>query len=67
VDDGGRDVFAVGSIIINSSHLHTQQGTKFTEIEYSNSDANEIQVITIALAVARPYLSRAQTEFFQQQ
>ncbi|KAJ5365754.1 hypothetical protein N7517_008640 [Penicillium concentricum] len=99
-EDGGRDVFALGSIIVKSSHMHTQQGTKYTDIDYSYADANEIQAITIAktvlkdvrvpeiyftgkinghqvlvqerlrgvaLAVAWPYLSRAQMGSFKQQ
>lgn len=47
-DDGGRDVFALGSIIIKSSHLHTPRSTKYTEIDYSYADANEIRAIAIA-------------------
>ncbi|KAJ5551249.1 hypothetical protein N7461_005947 [Penicillium sp. DV-2018c] len=52
-DDGGRDVFALGSIIIKSSHLHTPRSTKYTEIDYSYADANEIQAIAIAKNVLK--------------
>lgn len=52
-DDGGRDVFALGSIIIKSSHMHTQQGTKYAEIDYSYADANELEAITIAKTVLK--------------
>lgn len=49
--DGGRAVFALGSIIIKSGHLYTQQGTK--EIDYTYSDANELQAIAIAKTVLK--------------
>ncbi|KAJ5159351.1 uncharacterized protein N7500_009002 [Penicillium coprophilum] len=52
-EEGGRDVFALGSIIVKSSHMHTQQGTKYTEIDYSYADANEIQAINIAKTVLK--------------
>ncbi|KAL5361695.1 hypothetical protein BJX96DRAFT_166086 [Aspergillus floccosus] len=42
-DEGGRDVFAVGSVIIKSGHLHDTP-----EIEYSFADANEVGAISIA-------------------
>jgi hypothetical protein len=42
-DEGGRDVFALGSVIVKSSHLHKKR-----EIDYSFADANEIRAITIA-------------------
>ncbi len=29
-DEGGRDVFALGSVIVKSSHLHKRQGTAGT-------------------------------------
>lgn len=47
-DEGGRDVFALGSVIVKSSHLH---GTE--EIDYSFADANEIEAIAIARKVLR--------------
>lgn len=47
-DEGGRDVFALGSIIVKSSHLHT-----YAEIDYSFADANEVQAIGIAKCALR--------------
>ncbi|CAG7970797.1 unnamed protein product [Penicillium salamii] len=47
-DDGGRDVFALGSIIVKSSHLHKQRSTIYGNIDFSYADANEIQAIAIA-------------------
>lgn len=41
-DEGGRDAFALGSVI-KSSHLHDTQ-----EIDYSYADANEVGAIAIA-------------------
>ena len=42
-DDGGRDVLALGSVIVKSSHLHHTP-----EINYSYADANEICAISMA-------------------
>lgn len=42
-DEGGRDVFALGSVIVKLSHLHDTQ-----EIDYSYADANEVRAIAIA-------------------
>lgn len=42
-DEGGRDVFALGSVIVKSSHLHDTP-----EIDYSFADANEVEAISIA-------------------
>ncbi|KAJ5121412.1 uncharacterized protein N7515_009373 [Penicillium bovifimosum] len=42
-DEGGRDVFALGNIIVKSSHLHHEP-----EIDYSFADANEVEAISIA-------------------
>lgn len=42
-DEGGRDVFALGSVIVKSSHLHDTQ-----EIDYSYADANEVRAFAIA-------------------
>lgn len=44
--EGGRDVFALGSVIVKSSHLHDTQ-----EIDYSFADANEVEAISIAKTV----------------
>lgn len=42
-DDNGRDVFALGSVIVKSSHLH-----EHPEIDYVYADANETQATDIA-------------------
>ncbi len=42
-DEGGRDVFAFGNVIVKSSHLHNTP-----EIDYSFADANEVEAISIA-------------------
>ncbi|KAF9888345.1 hypothetical protein FE257_008778 [Aspergillus nanangensis] len=42
-DEGGRDVFALGSVIVKSSHLHDTR-----EIDYSFADANEVDALYIA-------------------
>lgn len=42
-DEGGRDVFALGSVIVKLSHLHDTQ-----EIDYSYADANEVRAFAIA-------------------
>lgn len=44
--DEGRDVFAIGSVIIKSSHRHQD-----AKIDYSYADANEVQAIAIAKSV----------------
>jgi hypothetical protein len=46
-DEGGRDVFALGSVIVKSSHLHHD------EIDFSYADANEVQAIALAKTVLR--------------
>jgi len=44
-EDGGRDVFALGRVIIKSSHLkHTLQGRR-SEPDYSFADANEVRAV----------------------
>ncbi|KAF1920259.1 hypothetical protein BDU57DRAFT_508453 [Ampelomyces quisqualis] len=49
--DGGRDVFALGSVIIKSSHLkETLQGRR-SHRDYSYADANEVEAITLARKV----------------
>lgn len=42
-DDYGRDVFALGTVIIKSGHLH-----EHAEIDYTYADDNEVQAIAIA-------------------
>lgn len=46
-DEGGRDVFALGSVIVKSSHLHN------TEIDYSYADANEVHAVSIAKSILK--------------
>ncbi|KAF4470515.1 PHD transcription factor [Fusarium albosuccineum] len=43
LDDDGRDVFALGSVIIKSGHLH-----KSITRDYSYNDANEVAAIALA-------------------
>lgn len=50
-DDGGRDVFALGSVIVKSSHIHAHEGAPCTEIDYSYADANEVRAISLARTV----------------
>lgn len=52
-DEDSRDVFALGSVIIKSRHLHTQKSTEYVEIGYSYADANEVQAIAIAKNVLK--------------
>lgn len=47
-DDGGRDVFALGNVIVKSSHLHQE-----AEIDFSYADANEIKAIDLARSVLK--------------
>ena len=46
--DEGRDVFAVGTVIVKSSHRH-----KDAKIDYTYADANEVQAIAIAKSVRK--------------
>jgi hypothetical protein len=52
-DEGGRDVFALGSVIVKSSHLHARGGAPCTEIDYSYADANEARAIALAKTVLK--------------
>ncbi|KAJ5606078.1 hypothetical protein N7510_008859 [Penicillium lagena] len=52
-DDGGRDVFALGSVIVTSSHLHAREGAQYTEIDFSYADANEVRAIALAKTVLK--------------
>ncbi|KAL4911216.1 hypothetical protein BDW74DRAFT_172683 [Aspergillus multicolor] len=49
-DEGGRDVFALDTVIVKSSHLH---GPSITEIDYSYADSNEVQAIALAKTVLK--------------
>ncbi len=53
-DEGGRDVFALGSVIVKSSHLHETKDGQIAEIDYSYADGNEIQAIAISRNVLNP-------------
>lgn len=50
-DEGGRDVFALGNVIVKSSHLHPQRGRECTEVDFSYADANEVCAIAIAKSI----------------
>ncbi|KAJ5725079.1 uncharacterized protein N7483_006436 [Penicillium malachiteum] len=50
-DTGGRDVFALSSVIVKSSHLHALEDGHCPEIDFSYADANEIQAISLAKIV----------------
>lgn len=45
-DEGGRDVFALGTVIVKSSHLHAEE-----ELDWTFADANESKAIELAKAV----------------
>ncbi|EPE04316.1 phd transcription factor [Ophiostoma piceae UAMH 11346] len=51
---GGRDVFAVGTVIVKSSHLHSA-ASRSEERDYSFADRNEVA----ATALAREVLPRS--------
>lgn len=46
--DGGRDVFALGSVIIKSSHLKSTLEGRKSQRDYSYADANEVKAIGLA-------------------
>lgn len=50
--DGGRDVFALGSVIVKSSHLREDLEGRRASRDYSFADKNEVE----ATALARPVL-----------
>lgn len=52
-DEGGRDVFALGSVIVKSSHLHDTGNGQIKEIDFSYADANEVQAIAIAKSILK--------------
>ncbi|KAJ6114275.1 hypothetical protein N7486_000053 [Penicillium sp. IBT 16267x] len=52
-DEGGRDVFALGSVIVKSSHLHAHEVAQYTKIDFSYADANELGAIAIAKTVLK--------------
>ena len=46
--DGGRDVFALGGVIVKSSHLHEALEGRKAHRDYSYADANEVEAISLA-------------------
>ncbi|OBT74384.1 hypothetical protein VF21_06822 [Pseudogymnoascus sp. 05NY08] len=52
-DEGGRDVFALGSVIVKSSHLHDAGNGQIKEIDFSYADANEVQAIAIVKSILK--------------
>lgn len=52
-DEGGRDVFALGCVIVKSSHLHAREGAQYMEIDFSYADANELRAIALAKTVLK--------------
>lgn len=50
-EEGGRDVFAVGGVIIKSSHLKETLHGRRSHRNYSYADANEEQAIALAQKV----------------
>ncbi|KAI1321393.1 hypothetical protein F5Y16DRAFT_405211 [Xylariaceae sp. FL0255] len=48
-----RDVFALGSVIIKSSHLHAQLQGRRASRDFSYADANEVSATALARAVLK--------------
>ncbi|KAI1798874.1 hypothetical protein F4811DRAFT_546904 [Daldinia bambusicola] len=46
--EGGRDVFALGSVIIKSIHLKANLEGRGAHRDYSYADANEVEAIRLA-------------------
>ncbi|KAI9883077.1 MAG: hypothetical protein M1823_005169 [Watsoniomyces obsoletus] len=46
-EDGGRDVFALGSVIIKSSHLKEELEGRRASRDYSLADRNEVEATTL--------------------
>ncbi|CAK7222404.1 hypothetical protein SCUCBS95973_004826 [Sporothrix curviconia] len=51
--EGGRDVFALGTVIVKSSHLHSLVDGKPAEIDYTYADANEVAAVALAKSVLK--------------
>ncbi|EOO03585.1 putative phd transcription factor protein [Phaeoacremonium minimum UCRPA7] len=78
-EEGGRDVFTLGSVIVKSSHLHKTKNGRHYKINYSYADANEVKAVALAKSVLKdfkvpeiyfadkPYLSQGQKQSFQKQ
>lgn len=50
-NEGGRDVFALGSVIIKSNHLNVTPEGRRSSRDYSYADANEVEAIRLAKKV----------------
>ncbi|PGG96949.1 hypothetical protein AJ79_09391 [Helicocarpus griseus UAMH5409] len=75
-DDGRRNLFVLGNVILKSSHLHEEQ-----EIDYSFADANEVAAISVAenvlsntrkgsqvlVSQLHPYICQSQKQSFKKQ
>ncbi|KAG8354434.1 hypothetical protein FVEN_g7764 [Fusarium venenatum] len=51
--EGARDVFALGSVIVKSSHLHTELQGKRASRDFSYADANEVKATDLARTVLK--------------
>ncbi|KAI9154693.1 putative phd transcription factor protein [Paramyrothecium foliicola] len=51
--EGARDVFALGSVIIKSSHLHAQLQGRRASREMSYADANKVEATALARTVLK--------------
>ncbi|KAI1811682.1 hypothetical protein GGS20DRAFT_561777 [Poronia punctata] len=51
--EGARDVFALGSVIIKSSHLHAQLQGRRASRDFSYADANEVEATALARSVLK--------------
>lgn len=47
-NDGGRDVFALGTVIVKSSHLKPQLEGRRSSRDYSLADRNEVGATKLA-------------------
>lgn len=51
--EGARDVFALGSVIIKSSHLHAHLQGRRASRDFSYADANEVKATALARTVLK--------------
>lgn len=51
--EGARDVFALGSVIVKSSHLHRELQGRRAGRDFSYNDANEVQATALARTVLK--------------
>lgn len=49
--EGARDVFALGSVIVKSSHLHAQLQGRRANRDFAYADANEVEATALARTV----------------